>query len=343
MDTDLKNKTYNDLIELIVSYKQKPFTAKYLFTFIHSKDAETVDDITPLSKIFRKQLIDDGFHISQITLSERHDDPDGTVKFVFELDAGVRIESVLLKDGQRNTLCISTQAGCRMGCKFCATGQLRFQRNLTTGEIVDQVYHAEKYCGRIDNVVYMGMGEPLDNYENVLRSVEILNDKNGRNIGVRHITLSTCGLPEEIRRFAMETIQPRLALSLHGPNDAIRSKIMRIGATHSIEDVLGAMKNYQSITNKRVTIEYCMIDGVNDKIEHAISLIKLLKPLKVNVNLIELNPFPGCKYKASSPEHIQRFAKKLTNAGIETIVRYKRGRNIKAACGQLGATWLKGT
>ena len=341
MDKDLKNNTYNDLLEIAVAHQQKPFCAKYLFTFIHQKDAADIDDVTPLSKSFRKQLTDEDFMISRITLSEQHDDPDGTIKFVFDLPGGARIESVRLKDEDRNTLCISTQAGCRMGCKFCATGQLAFQRDLTAAEIVDQVYQAERVCGRIDNLVYMGMGEPLDNFDNVMRSVEILNDKHGRNIGIRHITISTSGLPEPIKQLALLLIQPRLAVSLHGPDDATRSKIMRMARQHPIGDLMTALKNYQSATGKRITIEYCMIDGVNDATEHAKGLVRLLKPLKVNVNLIELNPFPGCRYKPSSPERIRQFSEILSNSGIETIIRFKRGRSIKAACGQLGATWLK--
>ncbi|MHC4855253.1 MAG: dual-specificity RNA methyltransferase RlmN [Planctomycetota bacterium] len=341
MDKDLKNNSYNDLLDIAIAHQQKPFCARYLFTFIHQKDAADINDITPLSKTFRNQLTKEGFTISRITLSERHDDPDGTIKFVFDLPGGVRIESVRLKDDDRNTLCISTQAGCRMGCKFCATGQLAFQRNLTTSEIVEQVYQAERVCGRIDNLVYMGMGEPLDNFDNVMRSVETLNDKNGRNIGIRHITISTCGLPEQIKQLALLSIQPRLAVSLHAPNDEIRSKVMRVGKTYPLDDILTSLKSYQSTTGKRITIEYCMIDGVNDQIDHARSLVKLLRPLKVNVNLIELNPFPGCRYRPSSPEQIRQFAEILSNSGIETIIRFKRGRSIKAACGQLGATWLK--
>ena len=341
MDKDLKNKSYSELLDIADSYKQKPFYARYLFTFIHQKDAAGINHITPLPKAFRQQLTDAGYAISHLDLQGKHNDPDGTVKFVFGLCDGAKIESVRLKDGDRNTLCVSTQAGCRMGCKFCATGQLKFQRDLTAAEIVDQVYHAESICGKIDNLVYMGMGEPLDNFDNVMRSIEILNDKHGRNVGIRHITVSTCGLPEEILKLAAHKIRPRLAVSLHAPNNAIRSKLMRVGRKYPLEDILRALKSYQELTSKRITIEYCMIDGVNDQTEHAKALVKLLKPLRVNVNLIELNPFPGCRYNASSPHQIKEFAQILTRSGIETIVRFKRGRSIKAACGQLGATWLK--
>lgn len=338
MDKNLKSKTYSDLLELAAGCGQKPFAAKYLFTFIHEKNTQTIADITPLSKAFRQQLQDEGYTIAGLELLEKHDDPDGTVKFVFGLPDGARIETVRLVDDERNTLCISTQAGCRMGCKFCATGQLQFQRNLSTAEIVDQLYQAEQDCGRISNVVYMGMGEPLDNYDAVIRSVDILNHELGRNIGIRHITLSTCGLPEEIKKLAMSPLQPRLAVSLHAADDVTRSKIMRTG--YSVDSLLAALKSYQNVTGKRITIEYCMIDGINDKPEQAKALARLLRPLKVNVNLIELNPFEGCRFAPSRSGHIQAFSKILTDAGIETVIRFKRGRGIKAACGQLGATWI---
>jgi len=341
MNKDLKGKSHGELLEIAASHQQKSLCAQYLFTFIHQKDGVQIGSITPLSKLFRNQLTDEAYFISQIDPLEEHDDPDGTVKFVFGLGDGAKIESVRLKDGDRNTLCVSTQAGCRMGCKFCATGQLKFQRDLTAAEIVDQVYHAERICGRIGNLVYMGMGEPLDNFDSVMRSIEILNDKNGRNIGIRHITISTCGLPEEITKLATHEIRPRLAVSLHAPNDTIRSKLMRVGRKYPLNDVIDTLKGYQKLTAKRITIEYCMIDGVNDQAEHAKELVRLLKPLRANVNLIELNPFPGCRYKACSAHQIKEFAQVLTRSGIETIIRFKRGRSIKAACGQLGATWLK--
>lgn len=343
MDKDLKNKTCNQLLNIAVSHKQKRFCVNYLFSFIHQKDVVNIDDITPLSKSFRQELANEGYFISSLDLSEQHDDPDGTVKFVFSLSDSAQIESVRLKDENRNTVCVSTQAGCRMGCKFCATGQLTFQRNLTIAEIVDQVYHAERICGHVDNVVYMGMGEPLDNYDNVMKSIEVLNDKLGRNIGIRHITLSTCGIPEMIRKLAMSAIQPRLAVSLHAPNDAVRSRIMKIGSKYSINDLIESLRIFQNTTGKRITIEYCMIDKINDAKDQAKELLKLLKPLKVNINLIELNPFPGCKFSSSEPARIRRFAEILSKGGIETIIRFKRGRSIKAACGQLGATWIKKT
>lgn len=340
MDKNLKNLTYAGLLDVTAAYGQKPFTAKYLFSFIHQKNTGDITGVTPLSKSFRQQLMNDGYTVSGLELLEKHDDPDGTVKFVFGLSDGGRIESARLQDDGRNTLCLSTQAGCRMGCRFCATGQLRFERNLTPAEIVDQVYTAEAQCGKIHNVVYMGMGEPLDNFDAVMRSVAILNHPDGRNLGIRHITLSTCGLPEEIKKLALSPLQPRLAVSLHAPDDATRARLMRIGTKYPLKDIIAALKQYQTITGKRITIEYCMIDSVNDRPEQAKGLIQLLRPLKVNVNLIELNPFPGCPFATAAPRKIRAFADIFSDAGIETVIRYKRGRSINAACGQLGATRL---
>lgn len=340
MDHDLKNLTYDALSDLALTRGQKRFAADYIFTFIHQRNASSIGQITSLSKSFRQQLSDDGFFISQLILAEQHADPDGTVKFVFELGDGCRIESVVLNDKGRRTLCISTQAGCRMGCRFCATGQLRFERNLAAAEIIDQFYQAERSCGSIENVVYMGMGEPLDNFDNVIRSVETLNHRHGRNIGIRHITISTCGLPDRIRELATLPLQPRLAVSLHAPTDNIRKMIMPSAARHSLHDILAALKIYQSATEKRFTIEYCMIKGLNDSAEQAHLLANLLKPFTVNINLIELNPYPGCPFAASSPPQMRQFANILTRSKIETIIRFKRGRTIKAACGQLGATRL---
>lgn len=341
MDTDLKNYTLPQLRQLFDTLGQKQFLAEYLFTFIHQKDAAALSDVTPLPKAFRQTLAQAGYTISAITLAEQHDDPDGTVKFVFELADGCRIETVLLQDGDRRTLCLSTQAGCRMGCLFCATARIKFERNLTAAEIVDQVYHARRLFGTIHNLVYMGMGEPLDNLDNVMRSVELLHCPSGANIGIRHITLSTCGLVEPIRQLAEHTLHPRLAVSLHAPDDATRGKLMRIGKKTPLADLIAALKYYQQHTSRRITIEYCLMERINDTDAHAKALTRQLRGLKYNVNLIELNPFTGCPFNASSPARIRAFAQVLTDAGVETIVRYRRGRSIKAACGQLGATQLK--
>jgi 23S rRNA (adenine2503-C2)-methyltransferase len=340
MEKDLKNMTLPQLEQLTAEFKQKPFLARYIFTFIHQKVCTSLDQITTLSKAFRAELQKNEYFISSLKTIQKFEDPDGTVKFVFELPDGCRIEAVRLMDDERNTFCISTQVGCRMGCLFCATGQLKYQRNLSAAEIVDQVYQMEKVCGKAQNLVYMGMGEPFDNYEQTMNSVAIINHPDGRNIGIRHITLSTCGLPDKILQLAEEPLQPRLAVSLHGPDDATRNKIMRISHTYSIRELMAALREYQQMTKRRITFEYCMIRDVNDSPQQARQLAKLAQDLKCNVNLIEFNPFEGCDFAPATQSSIKHFAAILEREGVETVIRFKRGQSIRAACGQLGADWL---
>ncbi|HEG44084.1 MAG TPA: 23S rRNA (adenine(2503)-C(2))-methyltransferase RlmN [Phycisphaerales bacterium] len=343
MDMDLKNKTLNELEELVAEFGGKKYLAKYIFSFIHAKDAAEIEDVTPLSKDLRQKLIEAGYYISAMRLVEKFVDPDGTIKFLFELGDGVRIETVLMVTAapqSRKTLCISCQGGCRMGCAFCATGKLKYQRNLTAAEIVDQVNYVAADCGAVNNVVYMGMGEPMDNYDNVMRSIQMINHHAGKNIGQRHITISTCGVTEGIDRFADEKLQVHLAISLHSPCDQVRSKIMSIAGKYPLGELFDSIKHYQKRTKRRVMFEYCMIKGLNDTDSDAKALAKLLKGLNANVNLIEYNQHDGCEFEPSSRNRIQSFLDILMTSGVETTVRYKRGQTIKAACGQLGATWI---
>ena len=342
MSRDLKDKTPGELEQIMESLGGKKYLAGYIFHFIHTKDAEEISEITPLSKVFREQLAGQGYFISRLSVLTRLTDKDGTAKYAFALGEGGRIETVLLLDGTRRTLCVSTQVGCAMGCTFCATGKLRFQRNLTAGEITDQVNTVQKDAGRISNVVYMGMGEPLTNYAAVVKSLGILNHPKGKNIGIRHITVSTCGLAPEIRKLASEEVHPRLAVSLNAPTDDLRTKLMPINAKYPIAELLKAVRFYQDKTRQRVTFEYVLIKGLNDSVDYAKMLIKLLAGFSCNVNLIEHNPYPTCKYAASGSARIREFAAVLDKAGIETTTRFRMGRNIKAACGQLGADWLAG-
>jgi len=344
MQKDLKNYTYPELAQLITELGEKKYLAKYIFSFIHAKDAVDINDITPLAKPFRQKLTEAGYYISRLNIVEKFIDPDGTIKYLFELPDGLRIESVLLTDDgpkKRRTICLSCQVGCRMKCKFCATGYLKFERNLTAAEIAEQFNLAAKDTGTINNIVYMGMGEPLDNYENVIRSAAILNHHAGKNIGQRHITISTCGLPMEIQRLADEQLQPRLAVSLHAPTDELRAEIMSVARSYPIKELIDSTKAYQKKINRRITFEYCMIKGLNDSLQHAEKLAKLLKDVNASINLIEYNPHPGCDFKPTHKERIKIFADFLHKAGFETIIRYKRGQKIKAACGQLGAAYLK--
>jgi 23S rRNA (adenine2503-C2)-methyltransferase len=342
MSKDLKDKTPSELEQIVESLGGRKYLAGYIFHFIHTKDAEEISEITTLSKSFREKLAGQGYFISRLSVLNKLADKDGTAKYVFALGDGGRIETVLLLDDKRKTLCVSTQVGCAMDCAFCATGKLKFRRNLTVAEIVDQVNAVQRDAGRISNVVYMGMGEPLANYAAVVKSLAILNHPKGKNIGIRHITVSTCGLAPEIRKLASEEVHPRLAVSLNAPTDALRTKLMPINAKYPIAEIFKAVRFYQGKTRQRVTFEYVLIKGLNDSADHAKMLVKLLAGFSCNVNLIEHNPYPTCKYAASGSARIREFAAVLDNAGIETTTRFRMGRNIKAACGQLGADWLDG-
>jgi 23S rRNA (adenine2503-C2)-methyltransferase len=336
VEKDLKSKTLNELEDIVTGFEQKNYIAGYIFSFIHARGVKEIDSITPLSKAFRSRLTEEGYFISRLETADKLTDPDGTIKYVFGLPDGERIESVLLFDDDRRTLCVSTQAGCGMGCVFCATGRLGLIRNLTVGEITDQVniIGAEN---KISNVVLMGMGEPMANYDAVLKAVRILNHPKGKNIGIRHITISTCGIPEGIERLADEDISPRLAISLNAPTDAIRQKLMPKIKKHPLDQLFSAIAFYQQKTRNRVTFEYVLIKNINDTVLHARMLIKRLRGVLCNVNLIEYNPHAGCKMQACENEAIVRFAGVLKEAGFETTVRQKFGRTIKAACGQLGS------
>jgi 23S rRNA (adenine2503-C2)-methyltransferase len=336
MEKDLKSKTLEELEELAAGFGQKDYIAGYIFSFIHAKAVKDIDSITTLSKSFRRLLTEEGYFVSHLKTIDKLTDPDGTIKYVLGLPDGQRIESVLLSDDSRRTLCVSTQAGCGMGCVFCATGRLGLIRNLSAGEIVDQVniIGAEN---KISNIVFMGMGEPMANYDSVLKAVRILNHPKGKNIGIRHITISTCGIPEGIERLADENISPRLAISLNAPTDAIRQKLMPMTKKYPLDRLFSAIAFYQQKTRNRVTFEYVLIKDVNDTVLHARMLIKRLRGVLCNVNLIEYNPHAGCKMQASENEAIVRFANVLTEAGFETTVRRKFGRTINAACGQLGS------
>jgi 23S rRNA (adenine2503-C2)-methyltransferase len=369
MNKDLKDKTLEELERIVVGLGQKKYLAGYLFKFIHALNGRDLSTLSTLSKAFRAQLVEQGYFISQLQVVDCLSDPDGSAKYLFELADGERIESVLLPDEDRLTLCVSTQVGCPMGCAFCATGKIQFRRNLTAGEIVDQVYAVEASLvagrssleathasdsaaasasqqstitnhtsdARITNLVYMGMGEPLLNYDAVLRSIRILNHSSGRNIGIRHITVSTSGVAPAIRQLAKEEIRPRLAISLSAPADGLRDRLMPINHKYPLAELMNALRDYQAETGQRVTFEYVMIEAVNDTVNHARLLIKLLRGLMYNVNLIEHNPFSGCEFTGSSRERIQRFADELKEAGVETTIRFRMGRGIQAACGQLQA------
>ena len=337
MSKDLTDKTLEELEQIVTGLGGKKYLAGYVFTFIHAQNGRQIGEISTLSKPFRVRLVEQGYFISQLKIIENPTAPDGSAKYLFELADGERVEAVLLPDEDRKTLCVSTQVGCAVGCAFCATGRIQLRRNLTAGEIVDQVETVEQCAGRITNLVYMGMGEPLQNYDAVLKSIRILNHPAGKNIGIRHITISTCGIAAAIVRLAGEDIHPRLAVSLSAPTDALRDKLIPINRKVPIAELFKAIRTYQAKTGQRVTFEYVLIEKINDSTTYARMLVKLLRGLSCNVNLIEHNPYEGCEFTGSSRDRIAHFAAVLKDAGIETTIRFRLGRNIKAACGQLQA------
>lgn len=341
MGKDLKDKSLGELEQLVTELGQKKYLAGYIFGFIHVEDVTDISQITPLSKSFRQELTEQGYYISGLVIARKLEDKDGTAKYLFTLEDGNQIETVLLPEGRRRTVCISTQVGCNLDCLFCATGKMGFRRNLSAGEIVDQIETVEGDSGKITNVVYMGMGEPLLNYDAVIKSIRILNHEKGKNIGIRHITVSTCGIIPGIKKLAREDIQPRLAVSLNAPADTLRTQLMPINKKYPLPELFKAIRDYQQSTRRRVTFEYVMIKGKNDSAEHAKMLLKLLRGIISHVNLIEHNPHPGCDFAGSGSERMKVFAAVLENAGIETTMRFKMGRGIKAACGQLGADMAK--
>jgi len=312
------------------------------------------DGITTLPQDLRQKL-SKKFPIEELKAEKILTSEDNqTIKVLFELKDGFKIESVLMRHGSknspqvnRNTVCVSSQVGCAMNCQFCATSQLGFKRNLDAGEIVEQVLYFARLAkrtlssssrfaaARVTNVVFMGMGEPLLNYENVLEAIRILNDKDGFNLGSRHISISTCGIVEGIKKLAKESLQVNLAISLHAPNDELRSKLMPINKAYAIEKVLKAVDDYIEKTRRRVMFEYLMIDGVNDSLAKALELAKLLKKPLYFVNLISFNPIGHSEFKPSSGWKIKQFKETLEKAGINVTQRHRFGKEIKAACGQL--------
>lgn len=342
MEKDLKDKSLGEISAVINSLSEKPYLAKVIFQWIHKHGASGIEEMTNTPRGLKNKLKQGGYYISNLVKEKFLEDKEGTAKYVFKLPDNNIIETVLLNDGKRKeerlTLCISSQVGCRMHCTFCATGRLPYKRNLTAGEIADQIIQVEKDLKqKIQNVVFMGMGEPLDNYDSVLKAIQILNSELGKNIGARRITVSTCGIVPGIKKLAREKLQVRLAVSLPSAFDAVRNKIAPVSREYPIEKLRQALKYYQAETKRRMTIEYLLIKDTNDGQKDLEGLLKFLKGLDVYINLIEYNPFPNNRLKAAGRKTMAFFKKKLAEAGYQVACRYKRGRKIKAACGQLGS------
>jgi 23S rRNA (adenine2503-C2)-methyltransferase len=332
---NIRDFTKSELEQEMLSIGEKKFRATQIFAWLF-RGVDSFDEMTDLSKDLIEKL-KQNYYVKNLELQDSLESQDGTVKYLFRLNDGNCIESVKMKYKYGNCACVSNQVGCKMGCTFCASAKIGFERSLTAGEIVSQIIQIEKLSGeKISNVVFMGIGEPLDNYDNVLKAISLINDPKGLNIGARHISISTCGLVPKIKQLADEIeLQCNLCISLHSSRDEVRSKMMPINNAYKISELIDACKYYISKTNRRITFEYALVDGVNDSTEDALHLAKLLKGMLCHVNLIPINKIKDGIYEKSSTEKILKFRDTLNEKGIVATVRRELGSDISAACGQL--------
>ncbi len=332
---DITSLEIPQLEEILMSIGQKKFRAQQIFEWVNKKNVNSFEQMTNLSLELRK-ILDEKFFLPHVKILKKLICDDGTIKFLLQLHDGNIIEFVLMQYSYGNTVCVSTQVGCRMNCQFCASKTHGLKRNLSAGEIASQVYLANKIAP-VSNIVLMGSGEPLDNYENVLKFIRIINSPFGINIGQRHITLSTCGLVEKIYKLAAENLQITLAISLHAPNDSLRKKIMPIANKYSINDIIKTCDFYFKKTRRRITFEYVLIKNFNDSPQNAIELANLINS-RFHVNLIALNE--SNNFKKSSGHY--EFQKILRAHNITVTFRKSLGSDINAACGQLKNSFLEG-
>ena len=338
---NIKDYDLQDLQEELVSIGEKKYRAEQIFKWLYIEKAKTFDEMTNLSIELREKL-KENYSMCNYNILKKQESSDGTKKYLFDVLDGNAIETVLMQYHHGKTVCVSSQIGCKMGCKFCASTGVQFIRNLTAGEIVEQIVAVEQDIGdRISNIVFMGIGEPLDNYDNVIRAINILNNQKGLNIGTRHISVSTSGLVPKIYDLANENIQCTLSISLHATTDEQRSSMMPINNRYNIKELMKACKDYIKITNKRISFEYALAKDNNDNIEDAKRLVKLLKGMLCHVNLIPINKIENGQYSKSTNENILKFRDYLNDNGIVATIRRELGSDIDAACGQLRRKNLK--
>ncbi len=340
--TDIKSLTLDELIEEMKELGLQKFRAKQIYDWLHTKLVCSFEEMSNLSKNDRIKLAEK-YEITSLRKEEVLESAiDGTRKYLFALKDGNVIESVWMKYKHGNSVCISSQAGCRMGCRFCASTLDGLARSLTASEMLDQIYQIQKDTNeRVSNVVIMGSGEPLDNYENLVSFIRLLSNENGLNISQRNITVSTCGIVPKMYELADENLQITLALSLHAPNDEVRKTLMPIANQYSIEEVLKACQNYFEKTGRRITFEYSLVSGVNDNLDEATQLSSLVKHMNCHVNLIPVNPIKERDFVQSEWKNIENFKKLLEKNGINVTIRREMGRDINGACGQLRKSYLE--
>ena len=334
--------TIEQLTALMKELGQPGFRAKQIFHWVHQKQAAEFSQMTDQPKALIARLEQD-FYIAQHKVRRCQRSKDGTVKYLFELADGNCIETVLMRYNYGNTVCVSTQVGCRMGCRFCASTQGGRVRNLEAGEIAAEIYGVMRDTGeRVSHVVLMGIGEPLDNFDNVMDFLEIVSCADGINIGMRNFSLSTCGLVPMIDKLAEKKLQLTLSVSLHAPENTMRSSMMPVNNAYPVEQLIAACRRYQQTTGRRISFEYSMVRGVNDSDQTAAMLAKLIRGMGAHVNLIPINPVDGSPYSASDDANVRRFQHRLMDLGVNATVRRRLGQDISAACGQLRREDSKG-
>ena len=338
---NIKDYNLNELKEEFVKLNEKPYRAEQVFKWIYESEVTSFDDMTNLSLELRDKLKNE-FEFHNFKILKKQESSDGTKKYLFDVLDGNAIETVLMEYHHGRTICVSSQIGCKMGCKFCASTGIKFVRNLTSGEIVEQILAVQRDENvRISNIVFMGIGEPLDNYDNVLNAIGIINNPKGLNIGARHISISTSGIVPKIYELADRDYQFTLSISLHATNDKKRSEMMPVNNAYNIEELMKACKYYIEKTNKRISFEYALAKDNNDNLDDAKELVKLLKGMLCHVNLIPINKIENGAYTKSSNENIMKFRDYLNDHGIVATIRRELGSDIDAACGQLRRKNLK--
>ena len=332
---NIKDYDLNELKQEFIKMGEKPFRAEQVFKWLYENKVNSFDEMTNLSLELREKL-KQNYEMHNFNILRKQESSDGTIKYLFDVLDGNAIETVLMSYHHGYSICVSTQIGCKMGCKFCASTGIKFVRNLTSGEIVEQILAVERDNNiRISNVVFMGIGEPLDNYDNVVNAIRIINNQKGINIGARHISISTSGLVPKIYQLAEGNIQCTLSISLHATTDEKRSSMMPVNNSYNIAELLKACRDYIEKTNRRISFEYALAKDNNDNLEDAKRLIKLLKGMICHVNLIPINKIENGTYVKSSNENIMKFRDYLNEHGIVATIRRELGSDIDAACGQL--------
>lgn len=331
----IKDYSLEELKEELKSLGEKPFRAQQIYQWLYEEKVKSFDEMTNLSLSLREKLKQE-YTMSNFNIIQKQESADGTKKYLFDVLDGNAIETVLMEYHHGKTICVSSQVGCKMGCKFCASTGIAFVRSLTAGEIVEQILAVEQDTGdRVSNIVFMGIGEPLDNYDNVIKAIHILNHPKGLNIGARHISISTSGLVPKIYDLAKEKIPCTLSISLHATSNEKRSSMMPVNHAYPIEELMKACKDYIASTNRRISFEYALAKDNNDNLEDAKELVKLLKGMLCHVNLIPINKIEDGKFTKSTNENIMKFRDYLNDHGIVATIRRELGSDIDAACGQL--------